>query len=140
MADAMNVFTYGSLLFPAVWQTVVRSVYRSSTASVLGFRRVCVRDAHHPALIISQCAAPLVGRLYFDVSADDIARLDHFETANYQRVSVAVTVDHDSTVAQAYLAVNPDVLTDADWCERTFEQVGLPLFLATYAVTNRPPG
>lgn len=140
MADAMNVFTYGSLLFPAVWQTVVRGVYRSSTASVRGFRRVCVRDAHHPALIISPYAPSLVGRLYFDVSADDIARLDHFETANYQRVSVAVNAHRGNTVAQAYLAVNTGVLTDFDWCERTFEQVGLPVFLATYAVTNRPPG
>lgn len=139
MADTMNVFTYGSLMFPAVWQKVVRGDYLSSAASIHGFRRVCVRDANHPALIISSRAEPIVGRVYFDVSAEDTARLDHFETHNYARVSVAVTVDGSATAAQAYLAVNIDSLTDIDWSEQTFEQTGLPVFLATYAVKNRPP-
>lgn len=138
MADGMNVYTYGSLMFPPVWQTVVRGVYRSEIASVHGFRRVCVRNAHHPALIISRHARPLAGRLYFDVSAGDIGRLDHFETVNYQRVTVAVAGQAGAVVAQAFLAVNPDLLTDIEWCEITFERVGLPLFLATYAVENRP--
>lgn len=139
MADAMNIFTYGSLMFPAVWQKVVRGDYRSSTASIQGFRRVCVREGNHPALIIAPQAAPMMGRLYFGVSAEDVARLDYFETRNYERVLVAVTVDGSATAAQAYLAANIDVLTDTDWNQKTFEQSGLPVFLTTYALINNPP-
>ena len=128
MADAMSIFTYGSLVFSAVWQKVVRGDYRSSAASIHGFRRVCVRDANHPALIISPRAMPIMGRVYFDVSAEDIARLDHFETGNYERVSVAVTVDGSAAAAQTYLAVNMDLLTDTDWNEKTIEKTGLPVF------------
>lgn len=138
MADSINIFTYGSLMFPAVWHTVVRGDYRSSPATIHGFRRVCVRDAKHPTLTISARAAPIAGRVYFDVSTDDIARLDHFETDSYQRVSVAVTVEGSAGAGQAYLAVNTDSLTDINWNEKSFEQAGLPLFLATYAVKNRP--
>lgn len=140
MADGMNVFTYGSLMFPSVWQKVVRGDYRSSTASIQGFRRVCVREGSHPALIIAPRAAPIVGRLYFGISAEDVARLDYFETRNYQRVLVAVTVNGIATAAHTYLAANIDLLTDTDWNETTFEQTGLPVFLTTYAVKNNPPG
>ena len=139
MADEMNVFTYGSLMFPAVWQQVVRGDYRSSTASIQGFRRVCVRDGNYPALMIAPRAAPIVGRLYFAVSAADVARLDYFETRNYERVLVAATVNSVATAAQAYLAASIDLLTDTDWNETTFEQSGLPVFLTTYVVKNNPP-
>ena len=140
MVETIDIFTYGSLMFPAVWQKVVHGEYRSSVASIHGFRRVCVRDGHHPALIISPHAAPIVGRVYCGVSAEDVARLDYFETRNYERVAVAITVDRNATAAQAYLAVNVNLLTDIDWNEKTFEQRGLRMFLTTYAVKNDPPG
>lgn len=140
MADTMHIFTYGSLMFPAVWQKVVRGDYQSSAGSVHGFRRVCVRDGTHPALLIDPRAAPIVGRVYLDVNAADIARLDHFETRNYERVLVAVTIDGGPKVAQAYLAVNMTSLTDVDWSEKEFEESGLPIFLATYGVKHLPPG
>ena len=139
MADEMNVFTYGSLMFSAVWQKVVRGDYRSSPASIQGFRRVCVREGSYPALIIASRAAPIMGRIYFGVSAEDVARLDYFETRDYERVLVAVTVDGSATAAQAYLAANIDLLTDSDWNEEHFEHSGLPVFLTTYAVKNNPP-
>ena len=135
----MNVFTYGSLMFSVVWARVVRGDYRSTTGTIQGFRRVCVRDRQHPALIISPSAAPIVGRLYYDVNADDIARLDHFETSNYARVAIAVTVADDAVRAQSYLALNVDSLLNENWRVAEFEQHGLPIFNATYVVENIPP-
>jgi gamma-glutamylcyclotransferase (GGCT)/AIG2-like uncharacterized protein YtfP len=140
MPDTTNVFTYGSLMFREVWQQVVRGDYRSSEATIHGFRRVRVRDGNHPALVISRHAAPVLGRVYFSVSAADIARLDYFETSKYARVSVAATVNGSALMAQAFLAINLDSLSTADWCRTEFEQTGLSVFLATYAVKNIPPG
>ncbi len=138
MADAMNVFTYGSLMFAPVWTQVVQCDYRAVTATIRGFRRVCVVDGNYPALVIAPREAPLIGRLYMHVGVADLARLDHFETSEYERVAIAATVEGVAVTAQAYLAVNVSALTDTDWSVTDFESNGLPLFLATYLVKNNP--
>lgn len=135
----MNVFTYGSLMYPIVWQQVVGGQYHSSTATIHGFRRVCVRDETYPALIISSGAEALRGRVYFDVCAADIDRLDHFETGSYQRVAIAAAIHDRALTAEAYLALNLSCLTAQAWSETAFEQHGLPLFLATYVLQNNMP-
>jgi gamma-glutamylcyclotransferase (GGCT)/AIG2-like uncharacterized protein YtfP len=134
-----NVFTYGSLMFPSVWVRIVRGDYRSAEATIHGFRRLCVRDREHPALVVSANAPAIVGRLYYDVSAEDIARLDHFETSNYVRVAIAVTVADHAVSAQSYLALNVASLLNQDWNAAAFEQHGLQVFNATYVVENAPP-
>lgn len=139
MDKRLNVFTYGSLMFPEVWNRDVRSNYQSALASIHGFRRVRVRDREHPALIVAPGAVALTGRVYFDVEAEDVARLDYFETSNYARVAVAATHKGAAISAQAYLALNFESLLETDWDVSEFESKGLPLFLATYAVQNAPP-
>jgi gamma-glutamylcyclotransferase (GGCT)/AIG2-like uncharacterized protein YtfP len=137
--NVFNVFTYGSLMFPTVWARVVRGDYRSTEAAIHGFRRVRVRDCQHPALIVSANAAPIMGRLYYDVSATDVARLDHFETSNYARVAIAVSVADHGVSAHAYLALNAYSLLNEDWNVAHFQRHGLPIFNATYVVENAPP-
>lgn len=134
----MNVFTYGSLMFPSVWARVVRGDYRATAATIHGFRRVAVHDAQHPALIISANAATMLGRLYYDVRDEDIARLDHFETTNYARITIAATVGGRAVTAECYLALNMDSLSNEDWSVTEFERLGLPIFEATYVVENAP--
>lgn len=134
----MNIFTYGSLMFPSVWGRVVRGDYSSAEARIHGFRRVRVLGAEHPALIISANAPGITGRVYFDVSAEDVARLDHFETANYVRVAIAATVADQAVVAQSYLALTLDLLSNEPWNVEDFERHGLPIFSATYVVANAP--
>lgn len=133
-----NVFTYGSLMYPDVWERVVRGKYRSVRGTVHGFRRLCVRDEEYPALIIDKRASPVEGRIYFDVAADDIALLDAFETTQYARVSVAVTVDHTPVVADAYLFLEIERVTDRDWDPAAFEREGMQKFLATYVAQHAP--
>jgi gamma-glutamylcyclotransferase (GGCT)/AIG2-like uncharacterized protein YtfP len=133
-----NIFTYGSLMFPAVWQRVVRGDYRSALGTIHGFRRVAVRDKEHPALIIAKGASPIEGRAYFDVSDEDVARLDHFETHRYARVGVAMTIDGKPIVADAYLALNHNELSDVNWDVEKFEREGLPRFLAGYVKAHAP--
>ena len=135
----MNIFTYGSLMFSSVWARVVRGNYRSTEATVHGFQRVRVRGRQHPALIISANAAPIAGRIYFNVDAGDIARLDHFETSSYACVAIAVTVAGHAFSAQSYLALDADSLLNENWSVTEFEQYGLPIFNATYVVEHAPP-
>ena len=139
MTDTRNVFTYGSLMFPVVWGRVVQGLYGSGEATIHGFQRLKIRGEHYPALIIHPNAGPLTGRVYFDVSANDIARLDHFETSDYARVSVAVTVEGIVLAAGAYLTLKPEALETLEWSPEIFKRDGLESFLATYATTNAPP-
>lgn len=126
-------------MFPVVWARVVHGDYHATDATIRGFRRVRVRDGQHPALIISAHATPILGRLYYDVSAQDVARLDHFETSNYARVAIAATIAERAVSAQSYLALNVDSLLNKDWNVAEFEQHGLAIFNATYVVENLPP-
>jgi gamma-glutamylcyclotransferase (GGCT)/AIG2-like uncharacterized protein YtfP len=137
--DVMNIFTYGSLMFPVVWQKVVRHEYQSTVASVHGFRRVCVRDGDYPALVLAPRAEPIYGRLYLSVSADDVARLDSFETNEYERVTVVATVNGAALATQAYLAANVATVMPTEWDAAAFETTGLARFLATYVIKNNPP-
>ena len=139
MTDTKNVFTYGSLMFPVVWERVVQGRYRSSEATVHGFQRLRIRGEQYPALIIDPHAGSLTGRIYYEVSASDIARLDHFETSDYARVPLAVTVAKKTLTADAYLTLTPDALERLEWSPATFERDGLESFLATYAAANAPP-
>ncbi len=139
MTDTWNVFTYGSLMFPVVWNRVVQGRYRSSEGTIHGFQRLQIRGEKYPALIVNPNAASLIGRVYFDVSARDIARLDHFETSDYARVSIAVAAEGVALAAEAYLTLKPETLEPLEWRAEEFERVGLESFLATYAATNAPP-
>lgn len=125
-------------MFPIVWTGVVRGDYRWCEATIHGFRRMRVQNRQHPALIISANGATIVGRLYYDVSARDVARLDQFETSNYARVAIAATVDKQAVSAESYLAITVDSLLNEDWCAAEFERHGLPIFNATYVVENAP--
>ena len=93
----------------------------------------------YPALLIDQSAEALTGKLYFDVLPVDIERLDHFETSDYARVAIATLVESTTTVAQAYLSLDPEKLEALEWSPSQFEQRGIESFLATYATTNAPP-
>lgn len=126
-------------MFPVVWNRVVQGRYRSSEGTIHGFQRLQIRGEKYPALIVNPNAASLIGRVYFDVSARDIARLDHFETSDYARVSIAVAAEGVALAAEAYLTLKPETLEPLEWRAEEFERVGLESFLATYAATNAPP-
>lgn len=139
MTETKHIFTYGSLMFPAVWEGVVRADYRSAPATIQGFKRLRVHGEKYPALVIDQNAGALTGTVYFDVSPVDIARLDHFETSDYARVAIAMLVDGKITVADAYMSLRPERLESLDWSPTEFAQHGIVSFLASYATTNAPP-
>ena len=131
-AECFNVFTYGSLMYSPVWQRVVSGSYQSSDATIRGFRRLCVRDEAYPVLVVANSAPPICGRLYHDVTAADIERLDAFETDAYVRVAVAATTKVGPLVAQAYLGRHHKELVDIDWSPKNFEVTGMQSFLTSY--------
>ena len=124
-----NVFTYGSLMFDEVWRQVVNGDYRSAPATLHHHQRHALTGLSYPGVV----AAPDIrvdGRLYFDVSAADLARLDAFEGAEYRRDAVQVMLASGEPVgAWTYIWLDPQRLSGQPWRSEAFR---LREFLQTY--------
>lgn len=115
-----HIFTYGSLMFAQVWQPLVAGRYRSEPAVLSGYRRFAVPGVAYPGIV----AAPgqqVAGLLYRDVEADDLARLDLFEGAEYRRDALPVTLaDGSALQAETYVWLDHARLSDAAWLPEAF--------------------
>lgn len=136
---ASHVFTYGSLMFPQVWQRVVRGGYRRADASAVGHARYAIAGETYPGMV-AQAGASVQGVLYFDVEPRDLDALDFFEGADYRRDEIAVTLASGETVrAQTYLYLRAERLSASAWRPEDFQ---MARFLDTYCrekLGNREP-
>lgn len=131
----MHLFTYGSLMFPPVWSAVVAGDYDSRAAVLHGFSRRAIRHETYPALIPAEAQRTVQGRVYLDIDAADLARLDRFEGAQYRRHTVQViSADGAVFTTQVYLFRETchSLLERHDWDAAWFEREGMELFLARY--------
>jgi gamma-glutamylcyclotransferase (GGCT)/AIG2-like uncharacterized protein YtfP len=99
----MNLFTYGTLMFPEVWARAAREECVSRRAVLHGYEARRLSGVAFPGLI----EAPDVttpGLLYLNVSPEAMARLDTYEDDFYTRVPVTVELENGETMtAQVYL-------------------------------------
>ena len=132
-----NVFTYGSLMFDEVWRQVVSGDYRSAPATLHHHQRHALTGRSYPGVV----AAPdvrVAGRLYFDVNAADLARLDAFEGAEYRRDALQVMLASGEPVdAWTYIWLDPQRLSGQPWHSEAFR---LREFLQTYPPAAPDPG
>ncbi len=118
-------------MFAEVWQRVVRSQYASCAATLDDYRRLAVRDETYPGIVASN-GDSVIGVVYADVDAADVARLDQFEGELYQRIDAVVTNANGRAIqVQTYLFLQPAKLSDQPWLPESF---ALQQFLATYCV------
>jgi gamma-glutamylcyclotransferase (GGCT)/AIG2-like uncharacterized protein YtfP len=87
-----HVFTYGSLMFPDVWAQLVTRPRASVAARLADHIREAVRGQRYPG-IRRQPGAQTLGRLYLDITEQELAKLDQFEGEEYLRESVVVTIE-----------------------------------------------
>jgi gamma-glutamylcyclotransferase (GGCT)/AIG2-like uncharacterized protein YtfP len=138
----MHVFTYGTLMFPEVWQAVVGRQFASVGGHVSRFALYRVRDAVFPGILATTSAADVVrGVVYLDVDAAGVTRLDQFEDDFYRRETVTVgCVDGRICDADAYV-VPPEkrgMLTEEPWSRDEFVARGdLQYFIARFAGFGR---
>lgn len=124
-----NIFTYGSLMFPQVWQRVVRGDYRFASAGVAGHARFAIVGETYPGMI-AQSGACVDGVVYFDVAPHDVAALDAFEGDDYRRDTVTVRLESGATVeADTYIYIRPQRLSESPWLPEAFQ---MQRFLQSY--------
>ncbi len=136
-----NIFTYGSLMFPEVWERVVGSKYRASPATLHGYLRRGVRNESYPVIVQQGQESHVDGMLYFGISTEDLTRLDRFEGEYYVRHSVEVITGRQNVCLEAFAYVLSEryrhLLSDRDWDPGFFREHDLHLFLADYVGFER---
>jgi gamma-glutamylcyclotransferase (GGCT)/AIG2-like uncharacterized protein YtfP len=137
----MHVFTYGTLMFPEVWQAVVGRSFTTIRGHSAGYQILRVRDALYPGIIVGRSADSVRGVVYLDVDDESVVRLDRFESDFYQRLPIVVACDDGQDCeAQAYIvpADERDVLTTEQWNGDDFVARGdLTRFMAGFAGFRR---
>ena len=139
LSDLMNIFTYGSLLFPSVMKAVTGRDFAFKKARLSGFARFKVIGESYPGLTPLE-GAVTEGILHLDVDALSLRRLDDFEGEMYERTEILADLfDGESLIAQTYL-IRPqyrDRLSSYPWDPEHFEKTDLLQFMATYGGFHR---
>lgn len=131
----MNLFVYGTLLVPRIWELVTASPgLKSAAATLPGHSIWRVREATFPAIREEgpDYTGEVTGKVFFDVPGDALVRLDRYEDAFYERVAVTVQTCNGPVTADVYrvpAAAAAAILSSDSWSLAWFEENGLERFL-----------
>jgi gamma-glutamylcyclotransferase (GGCT)/AIG2-like uncharacterized protein YtfP len=105
----MNLFAYGTLMFPEIWERVVGGEFRHEPATVHGFSVYRAAGQVFPVMVAAGENDTVAGIVIYHLTAADLAALDDYESDIYERIDVAaVLTDGRVEGAQAYLL--PDAM------------------------------
>ncbi|GKY96274.1 hypothetical protein MPSEU_000586900 [Mayamaea pseudoterrestris] len=147
---SQSLFVYGSLMAPEVMQAVIGRLPPSCPATLAGYVRHPVRNQVYPGLVScnervgesndsEQCSSSssTLGVLYTDLNSHEMDKLDWFESTDYTRTAVSVTLPNEGFTqpTQVYVFTNPiDQLdTSRDWSLEDFRKHHLEQFLGRSA-------
>ena len=114
----IHLFAYGSLTFERIWLEVTGEKNIYTTAFIANVARKKLINKPYPGGIKKIGLQPLKGTLYFDLTAQQIQRLDDFEGELYLREQHEVTLENGTTeYAHIYLIKNiyHSLVSDEDW-------------------------
>lgn len=128
----MNLFTYGTLMFPEVWQRISIDLFPGQPATLRGYSMFRVKDAVYPGITPCDSASEVRGIIYCDLDEDTLFELDTYESTFYKRQPVRATLNDGSEIdCHAYI-VPPsrrDMLTDDPWDSNWFRTHELDKYL-----------
>jgi gamma-glutamylcyclotransferase (GGCT)/AIG2-like uncharacterized protein YtfP len=137
----MNVFTYGTLMFPEVWRAVAGRDFASVAGTAAGCAIYRVAGAQFPGIVAAGDGDSVRGVVYLDVDETALARLDRFEDDFYERRELQIVCDDGRRrTAGAYVVPerNRAVLTDEVWNREEFVAQGhLRQFIERFAGFSR---
>ena len=132
----MNLFVYGSLMFPKVWETVVAGEYVNDPAAVSGYVRKRVNDDNsYPAVIPGDDEAVLHGRVYFHIDQIELDRLDKFEGEYFNREETRALLANGNEVSAEIYVMKRDymhLLSHENWDPSRFAREDMEHFIADH--------
>jgi gamma-glutamylcyclotransferase (GGCT)/AIG2-like uncharacterized protein YtfP len=123
----MHFFTYGTLMFPDVWQAVAGRMFETIGGVAAGYAVYRVADAVYPGMVAAGGDDEVRGVVYLDVEFASLARLDQFEDDFYERRTIWIDCDDGQRRAAEAYVVPPkyrSVLTDEPWDRQSFLSSG----------------
>ncbi|MDF1737705.1 MAG: gamma-glutamylcyclotransferase [Verrucomicrobiales bacterium] len=132
----MNLFVYGTLLVPKIWETV--SGITDSTGedgSIYGYRIYRVEGGDFPGIVeTGEKNDGVPGRVFYHLPERAIERLDAYEDTFYERREVTVQLANGKTTqAHAYVvpeSIATQILSPAPWTLEWFEEHALESYWA----------
>ncbi len=113
----MNVFTYGSLIFPEVMEALTAQQFKYEDVVLSNFERRALVGKPYPGLI-AKVGAIVEGRLWFDLDKSSIEILDQFEGARYERRTAVMDCPSQGQVTASFYVTPPaleNTLTNEPW-------------------------
>ncbi|MEM9353020.1 MAG: gamma-glutamylcyclotransferase family protein [Planctomycetota bacterium] len=127
----MNVFAYGTLMFPEVWRRIVGQERSGKKARVEGFALYRVQNAVFPGMI-HEAGAEVWGVVFEDIDEETLFELDAYESDFYKREVVeAVAADGRTYDCEAFIVPQSHraALTEQPWDAESFEKNDLQAYL-----------
>jgi gamma-glutamylcyclotransferase (GGCT)/AIG2-like uncharacterized protein YtfP len=128
----MNLFAYGTLMYPEMWRRVVGREFPAEPAELAGYAVYRVADGVYPVLVAAQADARVRGLVFRDLDAAAFQRLDEYESDLYDRTAVsAVAADGRLIRCQAYVlpAARRAWASDEPWDAERFRRFELEAYL-----------
>jgi len=127
----MNLFTYGSLMFPEIWQHVAGQTFPTRPATLPDHAAWQISGQTYPGLTHTP-GHLTAGIVHLDVHPAAAARLDAFEGPLYIRTPVRITLEIGSPLDAFTYLVAPahhHLLEPTLWNAEFFRSHHLPHFL-----------
>jgi gamma-glutamylcyclotransferase (GGCT)/AIG2-like uncharacterized protein YtfP len=131
---SINVFVYGSLMYPEVWNRLVDRDFECRPAQLSGYRRLKVKNEEYPGLV--RDIGTVSGVVWLALDEQTVRRLDTFEAKCYRRVAGIVMDEAGRELPADFYVIKEsyrDILEDAEWDPDDFQRRGLRRFIDSYA-------
>ena len=127
----MNLFTYGTLMFPEVWQRIEVGPSDSVPATLPGFAIFRVRNAVFPGLVRAEPDDQVSGLLYLGLSDEDLFELDAYESDLYERIDAIAATGNGPLDCTAFVIpeANRAALSEEPWDAEWFKKHQLEKYL-----------
>lgn len=99
----VNLFVYGTLQDPALVRRLTGASLEMCDATLEGYRKAPHSRIPYPSIIPDERMS-VPGKLIHDITPEALLRLDEYETPEYRRIQVSVTLSSGERVdAEAYV-------------------------------------
>lgn len=143
MTARVHLFTYGTLVFPAIMEALTGRHFQSQSVICPSYRRARLVDRVYPGMIAGDSADTTPGILYFHLDPKSVQILDQYEDDFYERRSVRVQSGSGQTY-EAHAYVIPEsqkhLMTDQPWSPDEFAAVSYHQYLANCSLFGEKHG
>jgi len=128
----MNLFAYGTLTFPEVWQRIDVGPFESVPAVLPGFAIFRVRNAVFPGIIRGEPGDHVSGLVFRGLLEEDLFELEAYESDLYDRIDVIAASDQGPLECSAFVIPEShrSALTNEFWDTDQFKKHQLAKYVS----------